>query len=147
MRAGWPCATAKRRGLARSFIHRACGSLAMAGCVMILDAAHSSTTRCVMPLCVKRVTAQREPTRGSWVRHETDIGTGENEGTSHNVSSYLRYTNILMISMPEGEVNSQRPLFFTPSTILVQLCLGVVHSLLGQYINVLQYNTRVSVLY
>jgi len=86
-------------------------------------------------------------TRGSWVRHETDIGTGENEGTSHNVSSYLRYTNILMISIPEGEVNSQRPLFFTPSTILVQLRLGVVHSLLGQYINVLQYNTRVSVLY
>ena len=71
----------------------------------------------------------------------------ENEGTSHNVSSYLKYTNILMISMPEGEVNSQRPLFFTPSTILVQLRLGVVHSLLGQYINVLQYNTRVSVLY
>ena len=32
----------------------------------------------------------------------------ENEGTSHNVSSYLRNTNILMISMPEGEVNSQR---------------------------------------
>ena len=64
-----------------------------------------------------------------------------------SVSSYLRYTNILMISMPEGEVNSQRPLFFTPSTILVQLRLGVVHSLLGQYINVLQYNTRVSVLY
>ena len=83
MRAGWPCATAKRRGLARSFIHRACGSLAMAGCVMILDAAHSSTTRCVMPLCVRRVTAQREPTRGSWVRHETDIGTGENEGGLH----------------------------------------------------------------
>ena len=95
---------------------------------MILDAAHSSTTRCVMPLCVRRVTAQREPTRGSWVvRHETDIGTvGENEGTSHNVSLELSkiYTNILMISMPEGEVNSQRPLFFTPSTILVQLRLA-----------------------
>ena len=113
------------------------------------DAAHSSTTRCVMPLCVRRVTAQREPTRGSWVRHETDIGTVKMKGLHimSRANSYLRNTNILMISMPEGEVNSQRPLFFTPSTILVQLCLGVVHSLLGQYINVLQYNTRVSVLY
>ena len=54
---------------------------------------------------------------------------------------------ILGVHAMEGELNRQRPLFFTPSTIPVQLHLGVVHSLLGQYINELQYNTRVSVLY
>ena len=52
---------------------------------------------------------------------------------------------VLGVHAIKGELNPQRPLFFTPSTILVQLRLGVVHSLLGQYINVMQYNTRVSV--
>ena len=37
-------------------------------------------------------------------------------------------------------------MIFTPSTILVRLRMGEVHSLFGQYINVLEYNTGVSIL-
>ena len=46
----------------------------------------------------------------------------------------------------EEELSKTSAEFHPEYTVLVQLRMSAVHSLLGQYINVLEYNTRVSIL-